>query len=95
MESLFGFIEYDKFKAQILKIKTGAIDYNQDEIKASKGNLVLNEDSDFGLLEKEDINDPTLKWKKSMEMKPGKMKGVHGTIHSRPMKNSKLNLVRS
>ena len=96
VETLFGFLDFDKFKQQILKVKDGANkDYSAQEMESSKGKLELKEDSDFNQLNAEDMNDKTLKWKKAVEIKEGKIKGITGTIWQRPMKNSKLNLLKS
>ena len=93
VDTLYTFIDFQKFKDNILEIKK-SIDYKGtgNEGSDKKGFLVLSFD-DFYKLRGEDINDPALKWKQSLDFK--KKNGVECKIYMRPMENSKLSLAQS
>jgi len=81
----------------MLKVKTGAINYSAEELTKESGVITAEGDDAkvmFDQLSKEDVNDKQFKWKKAVEIKEKKHPGINGTVWSRPMNDSKVNMTR-
>jgi len=66
VETLFGFIDFSKFKKQMLEVKAGEITVKQYDADQAIGQY---DESFFWSLLKEDVNDKSLGWQKKMDHK--------------------------
>lgn len=66
VETLFGFIDFQKFKKQMLEVKNGEVTVSQNESNQGIGQT---DESFFWSLLKEDVNDKSIGWQKKMDHK--------------------------
>jgi len=95
VDTLFGFIDYNKFKKAILLHKF-SLDENYDrsartEIDAPPA--VPQNEKFFMDMAAEDVNDPKSGWRKSLEQK--EKDGVIALLHQRGVEGKSLNIVRN
>lgn len=99
-DTLFGFIDFDKFKANILRYKADHKKVNEEEgstaSDSDNASLGHQDENIFWELIKEDIDDKKFGWKKSLEMKITPKNPVSCIMYQRPMPNMKgINMVRT
>ena len=95
VESLFGFIDFDTFKRNILLSKNFLNeDYDKkNRTEVGKMSDITENEAMFYELIKEDVNDAKHGWYKSLEQK--EKDGYSAIIHQRPVPGKTLNVVRS
>ena len=93
VETLYTFIDFSKFKENILDIKK-AIDFKgTGNDNTNRAGFNIHTAEDFWKLAKEDIDDPALGWKQMLEYK---MKdGIAFKLWTRPMEGTHLHLSQS
>lgn len=92
VDVLFGFIDFDKFKKNILRHKKDMEMMNADAGLNNEKTVTLQDHDVFWELIKEDLADPKLKWKKSLEVK--EKNGISCIMHQRPMDGG-LSMIRT
>ena len=100
MDQLYGFIDFQDFKVNIIGYKKGPMALKAEELKTKdeeyrKTLNSMTEDSlgKFYELKKEDLNDASLKWVKTINL-PEK-NGIEIFLYKRPMEGSTLDITRS
>ena len=81
VDSLFGFLDFEKFKAQVLKLKTGKFDYTKHELESKDDQMQRFDMALFDQILEEDVEDKELKWRKILTFKEKKDILVSGTMH--------------
>jgi hypothetical protein len=94
VDSLFAFIDFEKFKKNILMSKN-FLDENYDRgnrTDLEKVSDISQNEALFNQLIKEDVNDPKYGWYKSLEQKD--KDGYSAVVHQRPVEGKTLNVAR-
>ena len=90
VDTLYTFIDFSKFKENILDIKK-AIDFKgTGNDNTNKAGFKIHTADDFWKLAKEDIDDPALGWKQMLEYK--KKNGIAFKLWTRPMEGTHLHM---
>ena len=92
VDVLFGFVDFDKFKKNILRHKQDMALMSTDAGNDNEKIVTLQSHDIFWDLIKEDLNDKKLKWKKNLEIKD--KKGISCIMHQRPMEGG-LSMIRT
>ena len=98
LDTLYGFIDFDKFKDKMIKFKETAdkdtkqgADVTTQNVGVSS--LELNDASTIDELLKEDIKDKKVGWALKLDMK--EKNGISCVMHTRPMVGKGTKLMRS
>jgi hypothetical protein len=95
MDTLFSFIDFEKFKKNIL-ISKNFLNENyskEDRTELEKVSDISENEALFNKLIMEDVNDPKHGWYKSLEQKD--KDGYSAVIHQRPVEGKTLNVARN
>jgi len=95
LDCLFGFLDFDKFKTYVLKLKAGKFEYTPKELEEGTDQMLMKDTSSFEEYLAEDVNNKKLGWKKILTIKEKKNILVSGILHQRKMQGSKIDLMRS
>jgi len=100
MDQLYGFIDFPQFKENIIGYKKGPMAIKAEEQKAQDdayrktlNSMTENSQAKFYDLKNEDVNDPALKWTKTVTM--AEKDGIEVSVYKRPMEGSTLDLTRA
>lgn len=98
---MFGFVQFDKFKAEIIEYKNTMQKSNQETGSSTADsdgeNFFSKQGADtFWKLFAEDLSDPKYGWKKQIEIAESETSKLTCIVHQKPMEdNSSINMLRS
>ena len=94
VETIFGLIDFEKFKTLILRYKKDSESLKSEETATAGSALGSQDESVFWKYDKEDPNDPASGWMKKAESKPKDKDSMIFTLHSKKTEG-KINIMRN